>query len=170
MGDGLHRPFLFPMSISLTQLYCLPFQLLSSVPLAVRYRTTPSDTFYTLQQIGKVESNYKYDASNPQSSAEGIYQLIDGASKLNKVWKHLPMPVSVPLQHLDLVLHDLTIKSAWNGGSDRMIIEHHGVVKFSDWQKDNSLDWQYYDAVKRADYIKVPAEVLLASPLLLMLI
>lgn len=157
------------MTRTVTRYYCLPFQLMASFPLAVRYRTLPFYVMSTLQQIAYVESRYDYKATNPESSAEGLYQILDGTAKLKPLWKDSPLLISVPLQHLDLVLGKMSQPSGWNGGTDRLVIEHHGFVKFSDWTKNKTLDEDYYAKVKGAPFIPIPPIAIIVLPTMLIL-
>lgn len=154
----------------LVRVYSLPFQAAISVPLAVRYKSMPLQIMTTLQQIAYVESRYDTHADNKESSADGIYQIIDKTAVLKPLWKNTPAIVSVPLQHADLLIGKMRQPTGWNGGIDRLIIEHHGLVKFSAWKEDNNLDNEYYSAVKNAPSYPIPPIVLLGLPLALTLV
>ena len=149
----------------LVRAYCLPFQAASSFPLAIRYRTFPSAIFWRLQQIGALESQYATYAANKESTAKGIYQILAGTSVMNQVWYQLPAIVSIPLQHVDLVAGMMKKDSGWNGGIDRMTIEHHGLIKYSSFlegEKD-----PYMKVVEGKPYIPIPVEPIVLIPIII---
>lgn len=147
----------------ISQIAALATMIPCSYPLAIHYRTMPFQITKTLQQIQSTENNRWDPNLDHKNRAYGLYGIRRSSSVLGvDTWLTLPSPLSAIVQTVDVAL--LHLRKPGGGGIDKMLLQHHGAMRWSDSQ-EGALD-PYVAFAKSRPYIPLPSEAILLLPFL----